>query len=101
MATCVDIQLPSPQLPTIPGFNPPTNITFPPAGTLGIPCCQITIVGLNIPLPTPLDFLLAEIAGANVAITSVNAAITAFIASLTALSLPTCPKNGTTVNPYQ
>ena len=98
MSTCIDIHLPTVQIPTLPNINPALTISFPPTLPLGIPCCKITITGFNIPIPVAavLAPLLAEIAIANVAIASLNATIASYIASLPGLSLPTCPFNGKT-----
>jgi hypothetical protein len=100
MSTCIDISLPTPQIPTLPNINPALTISFPPGPIpLGIPCCMITITGLSIPIPISaiLAPLLTDIALINAAITAANVAIAVWIKSLPALEIPTCPFNGAVV----
>jgi hypothetical protein len=95
---CISLNIPIPQLPSLPNLNVnDITIVFPPVPlTFGIPCCHLTLPSFYIPIPIAeiLAPFLTTLQVLNGIIAALNAAIQVFIKSLPALYLPNCPFDG-------
>jgi hypothetical protein len=81
---CISLSFATPTLPSI--FLPTAfaiNITLPPAGFQGIPCCRFTIPSFNFTIPFAIP-------GLQYIMTVLNALIALYQPIIATIQIPSC-----------